>query len=42
LIGFGIAGLIMVLLHRPGTIPLSRGWLSFSGIGIPAARLSPR
>jgi amino acid transporter len=38
LIGFGIAGLIMVLLHRPGTIPLSRGWLSFSGIGDRARR----
>ena len=33
LIGFGIAGLVMVLLHRHGTVPLSRGWLSFSGIG---------
>jgi amino acid transporter len=33
LIGFGIAGLVMVLLHRHGTIPLSGGWLSFSGIG---------
>jgi amino acid transporter len=33
LIGFGIAGLVLVLLHRHGTIPLSRGWLSLGGIG---------
>jgi hypothetical protein len=33
LIGFGIAGLVAVLLHRHGTIPLSQGWLSLGGIG---------
>lgn len=33
LIGFGVAGLVMVLLHRHGTVPVSRGWLSFGGIG---------
>src|ERR1022692_2134319 len=33
LIGFAIAGLAAVLGHRHGTFPVSRGWLSLSGIG---------
>jgi len=33
LIGFAIAGLIAVITHHHGTVPLSRGWLSVSGIG---------
>jgi len=42
LIGFGIAGLVMVLLHRHGTVPLSRGWLSFSGIGGKGSAAAPQ
>jgi amino acid transporter len=33
LIGFALAGLALVLRHSPGTLPVSRGWLSLSGIG---------
>jgi amino acid transporter len=33
LIGFGLAGLLLVLLHNDGSIPFSRGWLSINGIG---------
>ena len=33
LIGFAIAGLVAVITHHHGTVPLSRGWLSVSGIG---------
>jgi amino acid transporter len=33
LIGFAIAGLIAVISHHHGTVPLSRGWLNVSGIG---------
>jgi amino acid transporter len=33
LTGFAIAGLVAVLGHHHGTFPVSRGWLSLSGIG---------
>jgi amino acid transporter len=33
LIGLAIWGLVAVLGHHPGTFPLTRGWLSLSGIG---------
>ena len=33
LIGFAAAGLAAVLAHHPGTLPVTRGWLSLSGIG---------
>jgi amino acid transporter len=33
LIGFAVVGLIEVLRHHQGTFPVSRGWLSLSGIG---------
>jgi amino acid transporter len=33
LIGFAIAGLAAVLGHHHGTFPISKGWLSLSGIG---------
>jgi amino acid transporter len=33
LIGFAIAGLVMVLRHHAGTYPLTKGWLSLSGVG---------
>src|ERR1035438_9716300 len=33
LIGFAIVGLVAVLRHHQGTFPVSRGWLSLSGIG---------
>jgi len=32
LIGFSIAGLVLVLSHHPGTFPITRGWWSISGI----------
>src|ERR1039457_4822486 len=32
LIGLAIAGLVFVLSHHPGTVPITRGWLSVSGI----------
>jgi amino acid transporter len=31
--GFAVAGLAAVLAHHPGTVPVTRGWLSWSGIG---------
>jgi amino acid transporter len=33
LIGLAIAGLVFVLGHHPGTVPITRGWLSLDGIG---------
>jgi len=33
LIGFAIVGLAAVLGHRHGTFPVTKGWLSLSGIG---------
>jgi amino acid transporter len=33
LIGLAIAGLVLVLSHHPGTMPITRGWFSLSGIG---------
>jgi amino acid transporter len=33
LLGFAIAGLILVLGHHHGTFPITRGWFSVSGIG---------
>jgi amino acid transporter len=33
LIGFAIAGLVAVLRHHAGTFPITKGWLSLSGIG---------
>ncbi len=33
LIGFSIAGLVVVLGHRHGTFPITRQWLNLSGIG---------
>ncbi|MGD0685119.1 MAG: APC family permease [Streptosporangiaceae bacterium] len=33
LIGFAIAGLIWVLAHHAGTVPITSGWFSLSGIG---------
>ena len=33
LIGFSIAGLVVVLGHHHGTLPMTRAWLSLSGIG---------
>lgn len=33
LVGISIWGLVFVLGHHPGTVPVSRGWLSLSGIG---------
>jgi amino acid transporter len=33
LIGFSIAGLWWVLSHHPGTVPITRGWFSLSGVG---------
>jgi amino acid transporter len=33
IIGFAIVGLIFVLSHHAGTVPLSTGWLSVKGIG---------
>ena len=33
LIGFAAVGLAAVLAHHPGTLPVSKGWLSLSGIG---------
>jgi amino acid transporter len=32
LVGFSIAGLVLVLSHHPGTFHFSRGWVSLSGI----------
>lgn len=33
LVGFSIAGLVAVLLHRPGTVHMTAGWWHLSGIG---------
>jgi amino acid transporter len=33
LVGLAIAGLVAVLGHHPGTFPITKGWLSLSGIG---------
>jgi amino acid transporter len=33
LLGFSLAGLALVLSHHPGTYPVSKGWLSLTGIG---------
>jgi amino acid transporter len=33
LLGFAVAGLVVVLSHRHGTFPATSGWLSPSGIG---------
>jgi amino acid transporter len=33
LLGISIWGLIYVIGHHPGTFPITRGWLSLSGIG---------
>src|SRR5713101_7629061 len=33
LAGFAIVGLMAVLSHHPGTVPLTRGWLSLRGVG---------
>ncbi len=32
LIGLAVAGLVFVLGHHPGTVPITRGWFSLSGI----------
>jgi amino acid transporter len=37
LVGFAVAGLAAVLAHHPGTVPLTRGWFSLSGVGGRAA-----
>jgi amino acid transporter len=33
LVGFAIAGLVVVLAHHHGTVPITSGWFSLSGIG---------
>ncbi len=33
LIGFAIAGLVLVLHHHPGTVPVTGGWFTLSGVG---------
>ena len=33
LVGLAIAGLVFVLSHHPGTVPITKGWFSLSGIG---------
>ena len=33
LIGLAIAGLVWVLSHHPGTVPVTKGWFSLSGVG---------
>lgn len=32
LVMLAIAGLIFVLRHHPGTVPISKGWFKFGGI----------
>src|SRR6266567_4547454 len=32
LMGLAVAGLVLVLSHHPGTLPVTRGWFSLSGI----------
>jgi amino acid transporter len=42
LVGFSIVGVLAVLMHQPGTFPVSKGWLSLSGMsghGSPVAGL---
>ncbi|HEX3492626.1 MAG TPA: APC family permease [Streptosporangiaceae bacterium] len=33
LIGFAIAGLVLVLGHHPGTVPVTSGWFTLTGVG---------
>jgi amino acid transporter len=33
LIGFAIAGLVLVLHHHAGTVPVTAGWFTLSGVG---------
>src|SRR5580693_1074455 len=33
LIGLAVAGLFFVLSHHPGTVPITKGWFSLSGVG---------
>ena len=33
LAGFAIAGLVAVLHHHPGTVPMTAGWFSLTGVG---------
>jgi len=33
LVGMAIAGLVAVLGHHPGSYPITKGWLSLSGVG---------
>jgi amino acid transporter len=33
LIGFAVAGLLLVLRHHPGTYPITRDWFTLRGIG---------
>ena len=33
LIGLAIAGLVWVLGHHPGSVPITKGWFSLSGVG---------
>jgi amino acid transporter len=32
LMGLAVAGLVLVLSHHPGTLPITRGWFSLSGV----------
>src|SRR6267154_754012 len=32
MMGLAVAGLVLVLSHHPGTLPITRGWFSLSGI----------
>ncbi len=33
LVGFAVWGFVVVLRHHPGTVPITKGWFSLSGIG---------
>ena len=33
LVGLAIAGLVWVLSHHPGSVPITKGWFSLSGVG---------
>src|SRR5580704_491795 len=33
LIGLAVAGLFFVLSHHPGTVPITKGWFTLSGVG---------
>ena len=33
LVGLAIAGLVWVLSHHPGSVPITKGWFSINGIG---------